>query len=139
MFILDTNVISELRAGKPNQSPPVRAWAASQPAETLFLTAITLLELELGIQALERRKPPQGGSLRAWLEGVKAAFAGRILPFTETTAPVCAALHLPNPCAERDAMIAAIAIEHGFVVATRNVQDLQATGVRLVNPWDSAQ
>lgn len=135
MFILDTNVISELRHGKPNQSPEVRDWAAGQPAGRLFLSAITILELEKGIQALERRTPPQGGALRVWLMGVRAAFAGRILPFTDNTATVCASLHVPDPRSERDAMIAATAIEHGFMVVTRNVPDFANTGVALINPW----
>jgi len=135
MFVLDTNVISELRHGKPNPSPEVRAWAAAQPASRLFLSAITLLELEIGIQSLERRSPPQGSALRAWLTGVRAAFAGRILPFSESTAPICAALHVPDPRSERDAMIAATALEHKFAVVTRNVADFAPTGVSLVNPW----
>ena len=135
MFVLDTNVISELRRGKPQQSDAVRAWAAAQPDGKLFMSAITLLELELGIQALERRTPPQGGSLRFWLTAVRAEFAGRILPFTENTAPLCAALHVPNPRPERDAMIAASALEHKFAVVTRNVADFAGTGVEVVNPW----
>ena len=135
MFVLDTNVISELRHGKPNQSPDVRAWAAAQPTSKLYLSAITILELEIGIQALERRTPPQGSALRAWLTGVRAAFAGHILPFTDNTATVCASLHVPDPRSERDAMIAATAIEHRFTVVTRNVQDFANTGVTLVNPW----
>lgn len=135
MFILDTNVISELRQGIPQQSMAVRQWASQQPSQQLFLSAITLLELELGVQALERKTPPQGRALRAWLVGVRAAFAGRILPFAENTAPVCASLHIPNPRAYRDAMIAATALEHKFTVVTRNVADFEATGVMLVNPW----
>lgn len=135
MFVLDTNVISELRHGKPQQSAAVRAWAARQPSSKLFLSAITLLELEMGILALERRTPPQGNALRAWLVGLRVAFTDRILPFTGHTAPVCAALHVPDPCAERDAMIAATAIEHGFAVVTRNVSDFAPTGVTIVNPW----
>ncbi len=135
MFVLDTNVISELRRGKPHQSAVVRAWAAGQPSSKLFLSAITILELEMGIVALERRTPPQGNALRTWLMGVREAFAGRILPFTDTTATICAALHVPNPRSERDAMIAATALEHGFTVVTRNESDFVGTGAGLVNPW----
>ena len=135
MFVLDTNLISELRRGKPNQSVEVRAWAAGQPSSRLFLSAITILELDLGILALERRTPPQGGALRIWLSGVREAFAGQILPFTDITATLCAALHVPNPRSERDAMIAASAIEHSFTVVTRNVSDFADTGVALINPW----
>lgn len=135
MVLLDTNVISELRQGKPNPSAEVRNWAAQHRASTLYLSAISILELERGILLLERRTPPQGAALRAWLTGVRAAFAGRILPFTEQAASLCAALHVPDPRSERDAMIAATALEHGFAVATRNTQDFANTGVQLVNPW----
>jgi predicted nucleic acid-binding protein len=135
MFILDTNVISDLRQGKPQPSAAVRRWAADQPSHRLFLSAITILELELGIQALEGRTPPQGSALRSWLAGVRAAFAGRILPFGQNTAAVCASLQIPNPRSERDAMIAASALEHKFTVVTRNTADFEATGVALINPW----
>ncbi len=135
MFVLDTNVISELRHGKSNPSEQVRRWAAGQPSSRLFLSSISILELEIGIQALERRTPPQGNALRTWLAGVRAAFAGRILPFTENTATVCASLHVPDRRSERDAMIAATAIEHSFTVLTRNISDFSGTGVSLLNPW----
>ncbi len=136
MYVLDTNVISELRQGKPKQSAQVRAWAAGQPARQLFLSAISILELEKGVMALERRTPPQGAALRVWLTGLRATFAGRILPFTDNTATLCAAMHVPNPRSDRDAMIAATALEHGMTVVTRNVADFAGTGVLLVNPFD---
>jgi predicted nucleic acid-binding protein len=136
MYLLDTNVISELRHGKPQQSAQVRAWAASQPVSRMFLSAITVLELEKGVLALERKTPPQGRALRLWLVGLRASFAGRILPFTENAAALCAAMHVPNPKPERDAMIAAIALEHRMTVVTRNVQDFEGCGVALINPFD---
>ena len=113
----------------------VRAWAATLPAGQLFLSAITLLELEIGVQALERKSPLQGSALRGWLNGVRAAFAGRILPLSEHTAPICASLHLAQTRPERDAMIAAAALEHGFTVVTRNSADFVGSGVKLLNPW----
>ncbi len=136
MYVLDTNVISELRQGKPNQSPEVRAWAASLPASQLFMSAICILELEKGVLALERRTPPQGSAIRVWLTGVRAAFSGRILPFTDNTAMLCAAMHVPNPRSDRDAMIAATAREHSMTVVTRNVADFAGTGVPLINPFE---
>lgn len=135
MYVLDTNVISELRQGKPNQSPEVRAWASDKPVSHLFISAISILELEIGVLALERRTPPQGSALRVWLNGVKASFSGRILPFTENTATLCAELHVPDPKSERDAMIAATALEHRMTVVTRNVSDFAGTHAKVINPF----
>jgi len=107
MYLLDTNVIFELRQIKPRQSASVRAWAAGVAAGQLYLSAISILELEKGVMLLERRTPPQGSALRAWLGATVRAFEGRVLPFTGNTAALCAALHIPDPRPERDVMIAA--------------------------------
>lgn len=137
MFLLDTNVISELRHGKPMQNAQVLAWAKGQIFDRFFLSSITILELEKGVQALEHKQPPQGQALRRWLDGVTDAFDGRTIPFSASMAKRCAGLHFPNAIAERDAMIAATALEHRFTVVTRNIKDFQNTGVPLLNPWDA--
>ena len=138
MYLLDTNVISELRHGKPQQSQAVRAWAADKEMSRLFLSAITVLELEKGVQALERKLPPQGSALRDWLNRVKTAFADRILPFSEDTAVLCAGMHFPDPKPERDAMIAATALQHRMTLVTRITVDFENTGVALINPFVEA-
>ena len=136
MYLLDTNVVSELREGKPRPSAAVMAWAATVLPESLFLSVVTKFELEMGELRLARKDPLQAAMLRTWRGNVLSQFTGRILPFTELTTPFCAALHVPDPRSFRDAMIAATALEHGFAVVTRNVADFAGTGVRLVNPWD---
>jgi hypothetical protein len=137
MFLLDTNVVSELRkarAGKADRK--VAAWAAEVPAVTLFLSAITVHELELGTLLVERRDPAQGEILRAWLDDhVLPAFADRILPVDTTVARRSAALHVPDPRPIRDALIAATALVHELTVVTRNVTDFASTGAKVVNPW----
>ncbi len=140
MFVLDTNVVSELRPGKPKASTAVRDWAATIPAGQFYLSAITILELEQGILKLERKKPPEGQALRAWLAGVRKAFAGRILAFTDEAAIRCAAMHVPDPKDFRDSMIAATALSHGFTVVTRNVDGFaNIAGVKAFNPWENAR
>lgn len=137
MFVLDTNVVSELRkAGDVRADPNVIAWLAGQDAGAFFLSAITLMELEIGVLRIERRDGVQGTLLRAWLEEqVRPEFEGRILPINAAVALRCARLHVPDPRSERDALIAATALTHGMMIVTRNVADFRAAGVPLVNPW----
>ncbi|MFM2057354.1 MAG: hypothetical protein RLY71_1739 [Pseudomonadota bacterium] len=137
MFVLDTNVVSELRKAKAGKADPnVTAWAAGVPTGSLFISAITVLELETGVLLVERRDPAQGAVLRAWLDHhVMPAFAGRVLAVDATVAQRCARLHVPDPRAERDALIAATALVHGMTVVTRNVADFAPTGVAMLNPW----
>jgi toxin FitB len=135
MFVLDTNVVSELRQGKAKTEKKVLAWAESQLASQMFLTAITILELEKGVLMLEKKTPPQGRALRLWLDGLRLVFSNRILPFTEKTAAICAELHIPKTRPERDAMIAASALEHRFTIVTRNYADFKVQGLNVINPW----
>ena len=135
MYLLDTNVLSELRPGKPRQSEAVRAWASTIPGSQFFLSAITLMEHEIGILRLERKSPPEGGALCAWFRAVVTGFEGRILPFDAAAAMRCAGLHVPDAKSFRDSMIAATASAHRFTLVTRNVADFEGCGVQLVNPW----
>lgn len=137
MFVLDTNVVSELRKIRLGKADPkVAAWAESVDAADLFLSAITVMELELGVLSIERKDTTQGAMLRAWLEQqVLPEFSGRILPVDTAVAQRCARLHVPDKRGERDALIAASALVHGMTLVTRNVADFEATGVPIINPW----
>ena len=140
MFILDTNVVSELRKvrlGKADDN--VARWADSVNAADLYLSVITIQELEIGVLLVERRDSVQGAMLRSWLNShVLPAFASRILPVDMIVAQRSARLHVPNPHPIRDGLIAATAMVHGMTVVTRNGDDFEPTGVQILNPWMSA-
>jgi predicted nucleic acid-binding protein len=138
MYILDTNVLSELRR-RDKAHPGVAAWADAVDQRELYLSVITVLEVEMGILALARRDQAQSAVLGAWLKDrVLPAFAGRILPIDVAVAQRCAQLHVPDPRAERDALIAATALTHRMAVVTRNVADFKPMGVVLLNPWEGS-
>jgi predicted nucleic acid-binding protein len=135
MFLLDTNVVSALRL-IDRATPNVIAWARSVDEADLFVSAITILEIEVGTLLVERRDKIQGQRLRAWVDQqVLSLSDGRILPVNAEVARRCAQLHVPNPRPERDALIAATALVHRLTVVTRNVADFQPMGVELLNPW----
>lgn len=138
MHLLDTNVVSELRKAKSGKaSPRVIEWASGVAPASLYISAITVLEIELGILLIERKDALQGAQLRSWVSGhVLPAFADRILPVDTAVALRCARLHVPDPAAERDMLIAATALVHGFTLVTRNVADFKGIELELLNPWD---
>ena len=138
MFLLDTNVVSELRkvrGGKAN--PGVATWAEQVPSSVLFISAVTIHELEHGVLLMERSEPNQGALLRAWLDqSVTAAFKSRVLVVDERVARRAAALHVPDPASFRDALIGATALVHDMTVVTRNVKDFERfEGLDVLNPW----
>jgi toxin FitB len=137
MYVLDTNVVSELRKARTGKADRrVVDWASSVRPASLFLSVVTLMELEQGTLSLERRDPRQGALIRRWLDTqVLPAFEGRVLPIDLPIALRCARLHVPDPRKERDALIAATALAHGMTVVTRDTADFAPTGVPLLDPW----
>lgn len=138
MFLLDTNVISELR--RPEKANPyVVEWSKRQETSELFLSVISILEVERGALLLHQKDRLQGSVLLRWLENsVIPTFAERILPVDVFVARRCASLHIPDPRADRDAFIAATALVHGLTVVTRNARDFLPMGVTTLNPWAAA-
>jgi len=138
MFVLDTNVVSELRkvrSGKANRG--LADWASSVPSSRLFLSSIVVHELEHGVLLAERSDPVKGAVLRRWLDtSVAAAFDTRILAVDVAVAKRAASLHVPDPAPFRDALIGATALVHGMAVVTRNSKDFgRFKGLDVVNPW----
>ena len=137
MFLLDTNVVSELRKARSGRADTrVIAWADSVRAADMFLSVVSVLELEIGVLQMERRNAPQGAILRAWMNGhVLPAFHGRILVVDVQVMLRCAALNVPSRSSDRDMLIAATGIVHGMTIVTRNIAHFKATGAQLLNPW----
>lgn len=138
MFLLDTNVISELRKAKSKKANKnVVSWAKTISPPRLFISVITILELEKGILLVEQRDSTQGAVLRSWLNThVIPTFSDRILDVDIAVAQRCARLHVPNPKSDRDAIIATTALVHGMTIVTRNVNDFKHTEVEIFNPWE---
>jgi predicted nucleic acid-binding protein len=138
MYVLDTNVLSELRKVRFGRADAnVAAWAESVDAADLFISAITVMELELGVLSIERKDAAQGAMLRSWLQHhVLPEFSGRTLPIDTAVAQRCARLHVPDKRGERNALIAATALVHGMAVVTHNVIDFEPARVTIVNPWE---
>ncbi|XAZ26098.1 type II toxin-antitoxin system VapC family toxin (plasmid) [Sinorhizobium sp. B11] len=136
-YLLDTNVVSELRkVGDGKADANVTKWVGAQNSDDLFISAITVLEIERGILGIQRRDASQGSRLRTWMDSrLHPAFAERVLPIDDAIATRCAHLHISDRRNEVDALIAATALVHGLTVVTRNIQDFDDTGVIVIDPW----
>jgi len=138
MYLIDTNVLSEFRKAESGRADPgVASWASQTVADSMYLSVVTILELQIGALRIERRDPAQS-AIRRWINDyVMQVFAGRILSADSEIALRCAPLHVPDKRPERDAWIAATALVHGMTVVTRNAADFQPMGVPVLNPWES--
>jgi toxin FitB len=136
MFLLDTNVVSELR--RPHRTNPrVAEWADSVSPSELFLSSVSILELETGALLLARRDGGQGRLIQQWIEDrVLTTFSERILTVDTAVARRCALFHVPDPRPYRDSLIAATALVHRLIVVTRNRADFEPMGVTVLNPWE---
>lgn len=135
-YLLDTNVVSELRKRPDRVDHRVAGWADQQPSDDLAISVITLMELEVGVARIERRDPIAGVGLRRWFENkVVEGFDQRLLTVSTAVARRAAVLHVPDPVPLADGLIAATALVHGLTVVTRNTKDFDRTGVPLINPW----
>lgn len=135
-WLLDTNVLSEARKSRHRIEPAVRSWISSKKPSSLYLSSITILEVDIGIWRLSARDPQQSERLRHWLEeDVLEVFAERIVPVDVEVVRCAAPMHVPESRPDRDALIAATALVKGMTLATRNIRDFASMGVPLVNPW----
>jgi toxin FitB len=138
MYLLDTNIISESRKlGTDRIDPNAARWFAEVDAESSFISAMTVFELERGVAQMERRDAKHGAALRHWLDDqILTVYEHRTLPLTREVALICAGLHIPDPKSERDAWIAATAIHAGLTLVTRNIGDFDGVGVEVTNPFE---
>jgi predicted nucleic acid-binding protein len=132
-FLLDTNVVSEVRKKEPN--PGVSEWFASVPADQLFLSVLVVGEIRQGIERLIRRDPAQAEIYEQWLYRLVNAYGDRIVPITARVAEAWGRVNVPDPVPVVDGLMAATALVHGWTLVTRNLGDFASAGVPLLNPF----
>jgi toxin FitB len=132
-FLLDTNVVSEIRRKSPNAG--VESWFASVPAEELYLSVLVVGEIRQGIDRLARRDPAQADVYEQWLAQLVDVYRDRIVPITADVADTWGRLNVPDPIPVVDGLLAATALVHDWTLVTRNGGDIAGTGVRLLNPF----
>jgi predicted nucleic acid-binding protein len=133
MFLLDTNIVSELRRRRPD--PGVLDWFDGVRAENLYLSVLTLGEIRLGVENLRETDRTAAESLESWLSELIEGFADRIAPVDATVAERWGRINVPDRVPVIDGLLASTALVHDWTLVTRNVADVQRTGVRLLNPF----
>jgi predicted nucleic acid-binding protein len=133
-FLLDTNVLSELRKG-PRANQSVRAWFGAVHDDELFLSVLVLGEVRQGVERVRGRDAVAAKHLEAWLRGISALYAGRILPVDDRVADVWGRLNVPDPISMIDGLLAATALVHDLTLVTRNTRHVARTGVATLNPF----
>ena len=135
-FLLDTNVVSEIRKKKPH--PSVSRWFSSVPESELFLSVLVIGEIRQGVDRLARRDAAQAEAFESWLAQLVAVYEDRIVPITTDVAETWGRLNVPDPVPVVDGLLAATALVRGWTLVTRNTADVESTGVRLFNPFTPA-
>jgi toxin FitB len=136
-FLLDTNVVSEIRKQAPDAG--VASWFDSVAPDSLFLSVLVVGEIRHGIESLARRDPAQAEIFERWLGQLVSGYGDRLIPITERIAQVWGRLNVPDPVPVVDGLMAATALVHDWTLVTRNVSDVRSTGVRLLNPFAGSE
>jgi toxin FitB len=136
-FLLDTNVVSELRRKRRND-PKVQTWLRSVSSDDLFTSVIVIGEIRRGIEKVRPAHPIFASQLELWLREFQSSYQDRILSITEEIAEFWGSLCPNDPLPEPDGLIAATALHNGMTLVTRNLQHVRRSGVQLLNPWESA-
>ncbi len=135
-FLLDTNILSELRK-RGLANPKVQAWYSTVQNSELFTSVLVIGEIRRGIELKRPKNPAFAAKLERWLRWIQQDFQNKILPLTQQIAEVWGTLSPTRPLAEPDGLIAATALHHNLILVTRNVRDVQRSGVSILNPWDA--
>jgi toxin FitB len=135
-YLIDTNVVSELRKRAPNRN--VVEWYESVASSAIYLSALTIGEIRMGVERVRRKDPQHADTLATWLHGLHATYGDRIVDVDAAIAEEWGCLNIPDPLPTIDGLLAATAMTRGWVLVTRNVADLHRCGVRLLNPFDPA-
>jgi toxin FitB len=134
-FLIDTNILSELRKGE-RADQQVRTWYASISVSDIHVSVIVLGEIRRGAELLRRRDPIAAASLDSWLATLRVSLGNRLLPISEEVADCWGRLGVPDAIPVADGLLAATALVHDLVLVTRNTRDVERTGARLLNPFE---